>query len=233
MSDLTPYLGMPLVAAAQAQKHVTVNEALAVLDRLAQLSVADRDLATPPVGPGDGDRYIVAAGATGDWAGHEGEVATHGGGAWAFDTPAAGWRAWVADEGLAVVHDGTAWRAAVALSASGATTGFGLLEEELSLSGGSVDSTIEIPDRAIVFAVTTRTTEEITGAASYGCGTASETDKFGATLGAAAGSTNSGIVGPTAYYAATPVRLTANGGSFAGGKVRLAIHFMLCGVPAA
>jgi hypothetical protein len=233
MSDTTPNLALPLVAAAQAQKHVTVNEALAILDRLGQLAVLDRDLAAPPGSPAGGDRYIVAASATGDWAGHDGEVATFDGGAWAFDAPAAGWRAWLADEGLGLIHDGTGWRAALAVSPNGATIGFQVLEEEVTLAGATTDTAIEIPDRAIVFAVTTRTTETVTGASSYDCGIAGETDRFGASLGAAAGSTNSGVVGPTAFYAATPVRLTANGGSFTGGKVRAAIHFMLCGVPAA
>lgn len=233
MSDLTPHLALPIVAAAQAQKHVTVNEGLAILDRIAHLAVIDRDLATPPGSPSEGDRYLIGASATGDWAGHEDEIATWDGGAWLFDTPKAGWRAWIVDEGVDLIHDGTSWKFALALSANGATTGFQILEEELSVSGASVDSTTDIPDRAIVFAVTTRTTEAITGATSYDCGTAAETGKFGATLGIAADSTNSGVVGPTAYYADTAIRLTANGGNFTGGKVRIAIHIMLCGVPTA
>lgn len=48
----------------------------------------------------------------------------------------------------------------------------------------------------------------------------------------AAGSTNSGVTGPTAFYTDTPVRISANGGPFTGGKVRLAIHYMLCTTPA-
>ena len=231
MSDTSPKLSLPLVAAEQAQKHVTVNEALTSLDALVHLSVIDADLTSPPGSPAEGDRYIVASPATGDWAGEENAVAVHDSGAWVFHQAQKGWRAWVEDEGYDVIHDGSAWLAATAYSTNAATIGFQVVEEELSLSGATTDSTVTIPDRAIVFGVSTRTTEAVTGATSYECGVVADTGKFGSLLGSAPNSTNSGVVGPTAYYAATPVRLTANGGNFTGGKVRIAIHFLFCGVP--
>ena len=55
----TPSLGLPLVEGGQAQKHVTVNEAFTRLDALAQLSVISRTISAPPVGPAEGDQYIV------------------------------------------------------------------------------------------------------------------------------------------------------------------------------
>ena len=58
----TTHLKLPYLAAAQAQKHVTHNEALRLLDGLVQLSVLDRDLTAPPGSPVDGDRYVVASG---------------------------------------------------------------------------------------------------------------------------------------------------------------------------
>ena len=61
----TTHLGLPYLAAAQAQKHVTHNEALTRLDAVVQLAVIDTTLTAPPGSPGEGDRYIVAAGATG------------------------------------------------------------------------------------------------------------------------------------------------------------------------
>ncbi|HHN73529.1 MAG TPA: DUF2793 domain-containing protein, partial [Thermopetrobacter sp.] len=61
----SPNLALPLLSAAQAQKHVTVNDALSRLDGLVQLSVKDRNLAAPPASPVDGDRYIVATGGSG------------------------------------------------------------------------------------------------------------------------------------------------------------------------
>ena len=54
---------------AQAQKHVTVNEALARLDAAAQLRVISFAETTPPASAVDGAGYLVPAGATGAWAG--------------------------------------------------------------------------------------------------------------------------------------------------------------------
>jgi hypothetical protein len=229
----TTHLELPFLAASQAQKHVTHNDALLRLDALVALAVLDRDLAAPPGAPSEGDRYIVAAGATGAWSGHDGKVVAFQDGVWAVFAPRAGWRAWVADEGRILTHNGTNWLDAIAASASEATIDFHVVEEEITVASGAfVDSGVQIPDRAIVFGVSTRTTEAVTGATSYDCGIAGEVAKFGATLGVGAGSTNSGVIGPTAFYAATSVRLTANGADFTGGKVRIAIHYMLCGVPA-
>ena len=94
MSDATTHLLLPYILAAQAQKHVTHNEALRILDGLVQLSVLDRDLAAPPASPADGDRYIVASGATGDWAGWDMNVALWTDGTWLRLPPRTGWRAW-------------------------------------------------------------------------------------------------------------------------------------------
>ena len=94
-------------------------------------------------------------------------------------------------------------------------------------------TSIVIPNRAIVLAVSTRTTAAITGATAYNCGVAGEASKFGGALGVAKNASNVGVVGPTAYYADTPVVLTAVGGSFVGGKVRVAIHVLRFDAPAA
>ncbi len=107
----TPNLGLPYIIAAQAQKHVTHNEALRALDALVQLAVIDRHLAAPPGSPADGDRYIVAADGSGAWAGHDSEIAAFQDGGWVFFVPQTGWRAWIADEALLVVWSGSAWSA--------------------------------------------------------------------------------------------------------------------------
>ncbi len=109
MSDTTALLALPFIMAAQAQKHVTHNEALRLLDGLVQLSVKDRDLTAPPASPADGDRYIVASGATGVWAGWDLNITLWVDGAWLRLPPRSGWRAWVEDEGLLLVYNGSAW----------------------------------------------------------------------------------------------------------------------------
>lgn len=235
----TQKLLLPFIAAAQAQKHVTHNEALRLLDGLVQMAVLDKDLAAPPGSPSDGDTYIVGGSATGEWAGWDGDVAMRSDGAWVRLVARDGWRAFVADEGALYLRIGSAWFPALggeapdlARSENGATTGVSVLEETLSgLFGPTVDSTVQIPDRAIVLGVSTRTVTSITGASSYGCGIDGESTKFGGTLGIAAGSSNRGVIGPEAFYADTPVRLTADGGDFTGGAVRIAIHLLTVGLP--
>lgn len=105
----TPKLALPLLLAAQAQKHVTHNEALLRLDATAQIAVLDRTLTAPPVSPGDGDAYLVATGATGDWVGRDGSLAVWASG-WRFVTVAAGWLAYVVAEDAWIYHDGTVWQ---------------------------------------------------------------------------------------------------------------------------
>lgn len=117
MSDTTPLLLLPYLLASQAQKHVTHNAALAMLDALAQIAVADRDLAAPPAAPAEGDRYIVASGATGAWTGKTHQIAAWQDGTWAFYPPREGWTVWVADEAVLV-----AWRAGSATWAAVAPT---------------------------------------------------------------------------------------------------------------
>ncbi|GAA4108338.1 DUF2793 domain-containing protein [Aminobacter aganoensis] len=113
--EQTTNLKMPFIMPSQAQKHVTHNEALQAIDILVQLSVLDRHLAAPPASPAEGDRYIVAAAATGGWAGKVGQIAGWQDGAWAFHNPVRGWLAWVADEQRILAHDGTGWVDTVAL----------------------------------------------------------------------------------------------------------------------
>lgn len=115
MTD-TPYLGLPLIEAAQAQKHVTHNEALALLDLLVQLTVESRALTAPPATPEDGNRCIVKATATGAFAGKENQIAQYSGSGWVFHPPRIGWLAFVADEGVLLAWDGSAWVSAVSSS---------------------------------------------------------------------------------------------------------------------
>lgn len=108
MSD-TPLLALPYLAAAQAQKHVTLNEALSLIDGHLHLAVLSRSITVPPAAPQDGDRYLVPPAATAEWAGHDGAIALRMDGAWRFLVPREGWRLWVCDEDLSLDFDGTSW----------------------------------------------------------------------------------------------------------------------------
>ncbi|MBL8790222.1 MAG: DUF2793 domain-containing protein [Rhizobiales bacterium] len=110
MSD-TPILGLPYLAAAQAQKHVTHNEALTILDILVQASAKSRHEASPPATPANGDRYLVPSGASAEWATATGKLAVFSDGGWRFHAPREGWRLWIDDEDKLIVYDGSAWHA--------------------------------------------------------------------------------------------------------------------------
>lgn len=114
MADESPRLRLPLIAAAQAQKHVTHNEALTLLDTLVQLSVRDRGRALPPASPSEGDCHIVAGSPGGAWTGWAGRIARYEDGRWRSLLPGTGWAAFVQDEGRLAVWDGSAWSARLA-----------------------------------------------------------------------------------------------------------------------
>ncbi|MCI5044209.1 MAG: DUF2793 domain-containing protein [Aquisalinus sp.] len=111
MEEKTSRLGLTYVMAGQAQKHITVNESLQLVDALAQLSCRSATTGAEPASPVAGDVYILPAGKTGsNWAAMaDGNLA-----AW-FDTywselPArAGMRAWVEDTNTLLVYDGAQW----------------------------------------------------------------------------------------------------------------------------
>jgi hypothetical protein len=105
----SPNLILPYLAAAQAQKHVTHNEALSLLDGLVQLAVASRATATPPPTPVDGVRYLVPAAATGEWVGSAGKIALRMEGAWRYIAPVEGFVLWVADEDKFLAFNGAIW----------------------------------------------------------------------------------------------------------------------------
>jgi hypothetical protein len=111
MSDTSTHLLLPYLAAAQAQKHVTHNEALRLLDAMVQLAVLDRTRTAPPGSPADGDRHLVASGGTGVWAGWDLNIAYWVDGAWTRLVPRPGWLAWIAAEGIFASWTGSGWQA--------------------------------------------------------------------------------------------------------------------------
>lgn len=105
----TPRAALPLLAAAQAQKHITHNDALLQLDALLFARFLSRNLSTPPATPADGDAYLVKATASGAWTGQNGQIAYASGGVWRFTAPFTGLTAYVVDEAKLVIFNGTSF----------------------------------------------------------------------------------------------------------------------------
>jgi hypothetical protein len=147
MSDTT-HLALTYVEAAQAQKHVTVNDALARLDALVHLAVISRVLATPPATPAEGDRYLVAASPTGAWAGQVGKIAAYLAGQWVFAVPKEGWRLWVNAEDALLAFDGTAW-----IATGGGGGGTPTILQNMQLIG--VNATADTTNKFVVSSAAT------------------------------------------------------------------------------
>jgi hypothetical protein len=111
MPDTTPKLALPFLLASQADKHVTVNSALATIDTLVHLSVSSQTTVVAPVAPTEGQVFIITDGAqSGVWASFSaGALAKFDGSIWATLTPNIGWIAFVQDESRFVVWTGTLW----------------------------------------------------------------------------------------------------------------------------
>ncbi|MEM9764914.1 MAG: DUF2793 domain-containing protein [Pseudomonadota bacterium] len=228
-------LGLPFLESGQAQKHVTVNEGLERIDALAGGTVESLGADTPPGSPGDGSAHVVGTAPGGDWSGQAGAIAIYSNGAWMFVTPWAGLSLADAATGERAAFDGTAWvRGWVAGSASGAATVMRVLETELTLSGAATETGTLIRANDVVLGATGRVLDAISGATAWRLGVASADNRYGEGLGIAAGSFALGVSGaPTAYYADTALRVSAEGGSFTAGRVRLAVHVMTVQPPAA
>jgi hypothetical protein len=234
MTD-TVNLALPLVQPAQAQKHVTVNEALARIDGLAQLTLLSVSETVPPVAPVEGTAYGVPAGAVNTWAGQAGQVAVVVGGGWVFVPARLGWRAMVLDAGQPAVFDGSDWRiGAATLSPGGAS--LDLRSEEMDVdvtAGASVVAQLAFPARSIALGVTGRVTAAISGTASaWEIGVAGDEARYGTGLGMGQNAWINGPATPIVMWDATPLVLSAVGGTFAGGTVRLVAHYAELALPA-
>lgn len=145
MSDASDRFALPLLHAGQAQKEITHNEALQLIDMLMRPYAESASLTVPPGGETAGESWIVAAGASGAWAGQDGNLALMTSGGWRFVVPEAGLKVFVADTGAASVFDGSAW-VADAIGADGYyVNGQRIIGARLSAitdpSGGSVIDT--------------------------------------------------------------------------------------------
>lgn len=233
----TYQFGLPLLAASQAQKHVTVNEAIARLDAMAQLRVVSDAVATPPVTALDGEAYLVPSDATGDWSARAGEIAIWANGGWSYMAAKTGWQAWNESTSERMEFSGTAWVAAGGTGGSnGAVTTLRVDSVSHTLTaGGSSIVSAALPANGVVFGVTARVNTAITGSATgWSLGVAGSTNRYGSGLGLGQGSYALGLTGtPITYYSAEDLILTAEGGVFSGGVVEVAVHLLTITPPPA
>jgi len=109
MTDATARFSLPYIMPAQAQKHLTHNEALRYLDVLIHLNVIDAQRTLPPETPDDLDTYIIPTGAMGDWSGRDGQIAIWMDGIWQYAPPVQGCIAWVDAVQALTIYKGADW----------------------------------------------------------------------------------------------------------------------------
>jgi len=115
--ETTANLGLDYLMPAQAQKHVTINESLRLLDGLVQTVVESRSVTAQPASPDDGVIFVLPSAASGDeWTlFDENSLAYFRDGEWVEIEPKAGWRCYIADETLFAIFDGSEWVDATSL----------------------------------------------------------------------------------------------------------------------
>ncbi|MEO1460699.1 MAG: DUF2793 domain-containing protein [Pseudomonadota bacterium] len=105
----SPNLDMPFIAPAQAQKHVTHNEAISRLDAVSQLVLTAVDADVPPTNPEEGAIYALSAAPSGVWSGSANQLAVWINGGWDYVVPRIGWVAYSASTADQRVWDGSTW----------------------------------------------------------------------------------------------------------------------------
>lgn len=105
----TFHLSLPYLDAAQAQKHITHNQALTLLDACVHLYIEERYIEAPPATPLPGSRYLIGPSAQGDFKNKEGYLATFIDGGWLYLTPQPGWCAYIGAEKVLSLFDGKTW----------------------------------------------------------------------------------------------------------------------------
>lgn len=108
--EQTNHLKLPYILPSQAQKHVTHNEALRMLDAIVQLAVIARDYTHPDPEAQEGDRYIIPDNAGDDWSAHTHKLAAFTDGSWSYFVPLAGWLCYVKNENKLLIFNGTDWQ---------------------------------------------------------------------------------------------------------------------------
>jgi hypothetical protein len=134
MSEVTPRLGLPLLAAGQAQKEIAHNEALVLIDQLAQ-PAAEGVSETPPAVPLPGQSWIGGASPVGAWSGHAGALACWTDGGWRFVAPRSGMAVWIGPDGLLARYRDGAWRTG---AASPAVSGGSVIDAQARAAIGAL-----------------------------------------------------------------------------------------------
>ncbi|MEL6477263.1 MAG: DUF2793 domain-containing protein, partial [Pseudomonadota bacterium] len=155
-------------------------------------------------------------------------------GGWSFFAPRQGWQVWSLEAHHWLFFGGEGWvPQVIACSPGSAVTVHEVLEFDQDLAGPVTKTTEVIPDKAVVIGVSARVVTAIDGAATWALGVPGSPQRYGSGFGGALNTFAEGVTGqPQAYYGGTPIEITAGGGAFSGGTIRIAVHYQRITAPA-
>ncbi|MEK6542289.1 MAG: DUF2793 domain-containing protein [Pseudomonadota bacterium] len=119
----TARLALPLLVAGQAQKEITHNEALTLIDALLFPVAESVEQNAPPAAPAPGQCWLVGAAPTGLWTGNAHALALWTSAGWRFATLPQGSRVAVGSSRTLWNRGATGWQSATSIALpTGGTT---------------------------------------------------------------------------------------------------------------
>ncbi len=103
-------------------------------------------------------------------------------------------------------------------------------------AGATNQTSVVIPDHSSVVGITARITKEIifSGATTFKLGVSGADNSYGSGFGHWKNTFVQGLTGqPQTYWSDTPILLSAEGGDFVSGTIRIAIHVITLTPPTA
>lgn len=104
-TSATPRYSLPLLFSGQSAKELYVNEAHALTDALLH-TACEGEASEPPATPAEGENWLIASGATGEWTGEDGKLASRQSGNWLMAAPRDGMRLFDRSTGQMLLYRG-------------------------------------------------------------------------------------------------------------------------------
>jgi hypothetical protein len=236
----TGRLKLPYILQAQAQKEVTHNQALNILDVLVN-TVAQSIIDTPPDTVNEGDIYIIGDNPQGIFDGNANRLAQFSEGSWSFYQPLNYMEVMVIEQTQKFTFVDNGW---VPIDSVGSTVSSSSKanqknneniaqatikqwQEDLEIKGKIVTSKNVIPHHSLVIAVNIWITEEVTGTPSFAIGVEEDPSRYGDKLKATKNTTNIGMTyHPITYYQDTPITIMPNQMEFKSGMIRVSVQYL-------
>lgn len=109
--EATGRFDLPLIMPNQAQKHVTHNEALTLIDGICHLVIQTFGNTQAPATAAINDAFVVGVAATGSWFGEDKKIAFNTDVGWRFVAPRQGMIALNAGTSKLMIYDQSSWQA--------------------------------------------------------------------------------------------------------------------------